>query len=316
MDGRLTNQNKTALSFGITKEASLYFDHVVPLFLSLEYVPEFISGTMDILDNLPVDLIPEYIRTDKHFPQKYNHLNSISFTFILKCLHKKLNRPFQFEDLTDIEIEALDEQFVTALLDFINHFKLFNIPALAPGSHLIVSPDSSIAETNIDSSDDIAITLSSLSMIDVSKTPWNHIIEFRKDVDAKQKLRRLRLFATENYTGKSKSFIEDDLLSRLYDYDEEVNRWGFETRQSVLTMLLTSKTLGATLGGALISAAFGSPTASVITAVGGACIEVGRVALEVSRRKFLLRNSLQDNPISYIVDAKNTLKPITSDLRK
>jgi len=79
----------------------------------------------------------------------------------------------------------------------------------------------------------------------------------------------------------------------------------FETMHAALTMLFTSKAIGSALAGSLLSVLFGIPAVAVLSAVVGTSIEIGKIVLEVSRRKFALRNALQDNPISYVVAAND-----------
>jgi hypothetical protein len=291
--------DRTAISLGNTKEAALYFDHVIPLYLAVEHIPDFLHNTGDIR-NMPVDLVPDRLRTAPNFSERFVSVNEAFSHCMFKHIAKRLDQPPHLEDMTNEEWEMVEVQAATEYYSFLEDFGLADTPVLSPGS--------AITDGDTDS-DDVALTLSTLRLIDVAKLSWEQLSEFRRDANARQKLRRLRLFAAGNYAGKSRSYIEDDLQRRLYDYDEEVRRWGFETKHATLTMLLTSKTFGAALSGSLVSALFGAPAISVATAVGGACIEIGRIALEISRRRFALRNSLQDNPVSYIKDAKDVLAP-------
>jgi hypothetical protein len=90
------------------------------------------------------------------------------------------------------------------------------------------------------------ITFASKSIIKVDSIDWKQIIEFRQDREATEKLRRFRLFAYDNYRGKSKAYVEDDLLRRLDEYETTVKQWGFETAEGALNILASSKTLAGT----------------------------------------------------------------------
>jgi hypothetical protein len=157
------------------------------------------------------------------------------------------------------------------------------------------------------SGEEVAVTLATLDLVDTTCASWEQITEFRRDPVSRTKLRRLRVFAADSYAGKSRAYVEDDLLRRLDDYDETVRRWGFETRHAVLTTLLNSKSLLAVAGVSLLSVLFGAPTLAGAGALAGAAVEIGRVSVEVSRRRFALRSALRDNPVSYIADAKERL---------
>ncbi|MGA7219934.1 MAG: hypothetical protein WBX38_16580 [Candidatus Sulfotelmatobacter sp.] len=101
------------------------------------------------------------------------------------------------------------------------------------------------------------MTIADLKLIDASRSSWEHISEFRGDSGGQQKLRRFRLFAYENYSGKTRSFVEDDILTRLADYDSAVKKWGFDTVQGALNTILGSKISIATVGASVVSALFG-----------------------------------------------------------
>jgi hypothetical protein len=292
----MMDYSKTAIAFGNTKEAALYFDHVIPISLAVDTLPEFVH-TLRIKKWPPEtsDLVPENLRRNIDFVRQFEDLNMATFYVLYKLISEKVGKPPELEGMTAESWAEVDDKAEAAYSRFLEKFALRQVPVASAGS--------AIAESD-STADDVALTISSLRLVDVSKTSWEQLVAFRKDPEAKQKLRRLRLFAAENYAGKGRSFIEDDLNRRIYDYEEEARRWSFETKQAVVTMLLTSKTLASTMSGSVISALFGASAVAIASAIGGAGIEIGRIAIEVSRRRFALRNALRENPISYIKDAE------------
>lgn len=290
----------TAISFGCTKEAALYFDYVFPVLLNLEMIWNS-EGLEEIPESFTDGLFPDEIRNDNNFSDKLCTVNNKILCLVLKIGFEELGLPSTIKSwIEGIEKDyhLIEESAAYAYNEFLEEFGITDAPLIVGGSTI---------EDSSDLNTDVAVAIGTLRLIDSSQASWQQVAEFRNDPEARGKLRNLRLFAAENYAGKSKAYIEDDLLRRIDDYEEQVRRWGFETKQSVLTMMLTSKFLAGALGGSLISTLFGAPTTAVASAVGGALIEIGRVSLEVSRRRFLLRNALRDNPISYIVDAKTKL---------
>jgi hypothetical protein len=165
-----------------------------------------------------------------------------------------------------------------------------------------------IVEEDVEQSD-VTMTVASLQLIHADNLSWQQILEFRRDSEARDKLRRLRLFAYDNYSGKPKQYIEDDILQRISDYEDAVKKWGFETKAGLLNMLLNSKMLAAGLTGSLISTLFHAPITALVTAGGGIGIEIGHVALELSKQRFAMRQMMVDNPVSYISWAKSKLVP-------
>jgi hypothetical protein len=168
-------------------------------------------------------------------------------------------------------------------------------------SSAMISDDGDAAEL------DPRVTLASRSIIKANAMTWEEVIEFRRDKVAKEKLRRFRLLADANYRGKSKAYIENDLLTRMDEYETIVKRWRIETVEGAYNMLFSPKMLG-TGAGALLSNLFGAPLPAVLA--GGAAIELGRLAIYLSKQRFMKRKMLKENPVSYLSYAKNKLRSL------
>jgi hypothetical protein len=183
--------------------------------------------------------------------------------------------------------------------DFINRFLLHSAAVDAPPELFI---DKAGASTP-----DLSVTLSSAHLVDVESTPWEHILEFRSDPEAKRKLRRFRLFAYENYAGRSKAYVEDDILAKLDDYAETAKGWGFKTNVAALTSLFNSDLVKAGLAGSFAAALFNQPLIGISSLVGTAGVALGTVAVEIGKQSFAMREAMEENPVSYIAYAKEKL---------
>lgn len=152
------------------------------------------------------------------------------------------------------------------------------------------------------------VTLAQMPLVNVDSTTWEQIFEFRKDTQAKAKLRRLYAFAQTSYQGRDRNFVEADLMTRLEDFENTVRDWGFETMHSSLSLLITSKSLWAAAGAAMSAALFNAPTLAVVAAAGGAATEIGRLTLRVSKQRFELSRLKRDHPLGYLILARDTLE--------
>ncbi|HEY3913307.1 MAG TPA: hypothetical protein VGN61_02375, partial [Verrucomicrobiae bacterium] len=161
------------------------------------------------------------------------------------------------------------------------------------------------AETDNQSSPNVAII--GLNLIDVANVSIEKLTAFRNDSEARDKMRKFRLFVYDNYTGKEKGYIEDDILTRLADYNEVVKSWGFETKLKTMSFVLNSKLLPTALGASFLASIFGSTVEAIAAASTGVGLEIGRLTLELSKRKHELARIVRNNPISYIADAKAKL---------
>ena len=143
---------------------------------------------------------------------------------------------------------------------------------------------------------------------DLTDATIPQILEFRKDKDAMAKMRKFRLFAYENYGGKDKAFIEDDIQQRLAEYNETVRACGFDTAVKTFSFLFESKLLLGAFAAAAVSSLMGNAQLAIQAFSAGTVIELGKLSLEYAKNKSEMRRICGENPISYIADAKKALE--------
>jgi len=308
----MTQFGNTIVSLGKAKESALYFDHVIPVINGIEELTDYMTAYGTQLEAGQEQ--SEAIRYGLEFAAiPANFLDSILppdlannrdfHTHLLEAIKKSRDAAIKFaRDYLDTGQLHLDELFHLFLHGvcgrIITGYDLTHIPIDIPGLFISDPPSSGEAE--------IAVTLSALNLIDPRKVTWEQILEFRRDKDAQTKLRRLRMFAFENYRGKSKSFIEDDISVRIADYNDAVQKWKFDRKLGAFTSLLNSKILGGALAGTLLSAQLGAPLSTMASASVGV-LEIGRIALELRKSHFALRSLMAENPVCYISEAKAKL---------
>ena len=134
------------------------------------------------------------MQNDWRFRDRLLAVNESTLDLILNHLAVEHKLPMADADKYSRSVESAGNTFFT----FLNEFDLVAMPVDSP---LALIDDGTADES------DIAITMASLKLVDVGPATWEHVLEFRRDSDARDKLRRLRLFACENYSGKSKDFI-------------------------------------------------------------------------------------------------------------
>jgi len=303
---KLTHRS-TAISIVASKDASLYFDSVIPFCTFSEAIRDRPEGMTinDVLDKhkgivLPFveQLVPAHLRDSKDFASCWADVDMAMLLLFAKPIIDKYDLlHICREHVTEGEYQDLCGTLRQRYSSLADRFNLHGLPVITPSG--IIGPDVG--------GDDFLITLRGLNLIDARKATWEHIAEFRADPTSTSQLRRLRLFAADKYDGRDKAFIEDDLLSRIDAYHEQVRRWGFETAHAALGMLLSSRIAATALGGALVSTLVGAPSVGAATAAGGILIECGKIVVEVSRRRTELRNALADSPVSYIVRAQSEI---------
>ena len=289
----MPNYSTTAISITHLKEALVYFDYVIPVNLVGEAVregwrlkvpaEEFRLETFLPSKALISEMLPPYLSADARFRDRLNKAN-IAMKDIFVKVHQS--------DTHDIEIADGVARWM--IFRVINDFKLDRVPVIVLPD--MVAPDASEHA-------DVAVSLLSLKLMDTEKVSWEQLLEFRQDSAARNSLRRLRLFAFENYSGKTKDFIRDDILTRISDYEDAVRKWGFETKSGVITALLDSKMVQGGLVTSGLYALCHEPVAALAAAAVPVAIKLGQIALDIRKQQFAWRDVMRDNPVSYIVDA-------------
>jgi hypothetical protein len=299
----MPNQNypTTAITITHLKDALVYFDHAISVTLMLEAVHEGMrrnspAGAVDIGDLMPPpalrsEMLPPEFASSAWFQERLQKANDITALAFVKMHHG-----------TDEDRLIADNVAKWMIGRVVEDFHLEHLPVIVPPGMAGPGERSEHA--------DVALSLSCLKLVDADNATWEQLMEFRRDKEAQQKVRRLRLFVHENYTGKPKAFIEDDLLIRIADHDDTVKKWGFESKYAALTNLFNSDLVKAGLLGTFVSTLFHEPLAAVLSATTPLAIELGRFGLEIGKQQFAYREVMK-NPVSYVTYAKEKLAPYT-----
>ena len=146
--------------------------------------------------------------------------------------------------------------------------------------------------------EDVLISLCRLQLIDSRQATWEQIYELRNDRSSRIKLQRLRAFAEKNYTGKSSSFIEDDLSARVAEYHDVSRKHGFNLVTGSLSSIYDSPLSVAALGGVVVSLTSGS----ALGFTAGVLLEAGKFALELSKRRRDMVDWKAAHDLAYIIE--------------
>lgn len=301
-----TDYHTTAISIGDLKNGMLYFDQIIPIAIPLDFAKDFVEDSDRfgaLLRYVGDEILPKDLLRNSEFADSLINVNMSVYNLMSKKLIEQHRLPPQIPDVSLEEYEKIEETFVTDYFDFIYKYKFDELPLLSIGK-------TGLAALPEDGTTDLPaiLTLSNLKIIDVSNAPWEQIVEFRKDPTAKAKLRKLRLFAYENYTGKSKEFIEDDINGKIYDYENVAKKFGLEIVQAAVNNVVNSKLFTGVVTTSILTSLFGAPINAIITATAGSIIEIGQFTLEFKKRKYELQDLIKDNPASFITYFKEKIK--------
>jgi hypothetical protein len=297
----MTVYPKKAVAIGDLKNAALYFDELIPVNLGAELMVG--GGEWDFFEAHGArQLLPHDLAGDQRFLKRLGELNEKTFRVLQKEGIRRFRLKPEICDVTSEEYESIEKVAAQAYFDFMGDFALGDWPLAGKGL-----PTTAGLKAYAEQGGCPLLTLSQVPIIDASGSPWEQIFDFRKDSIAREKLRRLRLFAFENYSGKPREYVEDDLFRRISEYEAVAKQWGLETFQGAMALVLKSKLAAGALAGSFLSAVYGQPAVAVLAAGIGAATEIGHFCLELRRRKVAFQALVRENPVSYVIYGEQKL---------
>lgn len=276
-----------AVDYGDTKQAALYFDHVLPLLPGLTVFESADEYDGDEFNKVLGKIIPPSLLREKGDIPDVDYTTYVLYNMIdLHVGEAGADSADQYSKI--VERCGLD---------------LEKTPVVAERKFLEV-----LEPTKSGGQEKLCLALTNANLVDVSNVSWRQILAFREDKESRKKLRNLRLFFLKNYDGKDSSFVREDLFRLMEEYEEACKEWGFSTKISTLAMILSSKSLITTLGVSGMSILFGHGELAAVSAASGACLELGKVAVELRKRKYALNRLKSEHPLAYIIEAKERLR--------
>ncbi|MES2046514.1 MAG: hypothetical protein V4475_21800 [Pseudomonadota bacterium] len=335
-------QADKVISFGPPKEAALYFDQVFPMDLSFSWFTALgLKGGSDsgfLYDmqsmGIPFDgksfdenVVQSLLPNTKNASLIYaNQLASNSWMPISIILGIFFNKNAVEDLLNGKNSESIRKLFsyggidVESVVEDIRNGKFDSITISEKSKDFIVKslkdsgfygapawlgldyqkPKNAVASA--ENRTDYAIALKNLSLIDPRSVSWENIIEFRKDKDAINSLKRFRLFFTDNFSDKDRNYVADKLYVMLDEYEATSKLWGFKTIQKTLSVAVSNQNMISSSLGTLAPALAGVPLP--IAAGVGAVVTLGGCALEFSKIAVDHRNLTSNSPVSYLAKLK------------
>lgn len=147
--------------------------------------------------------------------------------------------------------------------------------------------------------------LQDIALPDEEKLTWDQVLEFRKDINAKKKYRRLTHWLDAEMVGKPLSFIEDEIGQRLEDYNSALDKHGLRKITGSLLAALDPMTLLAASGAYITGRSTGQEWIGMLT---GASILLHKCAVCLKQEKLDLENVKRSHPeIHFIYEVKKKL---------
>jgi hypothetical protein len=301
---------RNAVVFDDLKQAALYFDRVIPVCLRqirgghgkiIVEIPEEVPANafVDLVYGAGSGKSALYPTLFFDFFDRWSDF--INAASAIRRTGPRSNIEDDYSDLPQLY------QLNAQMIDGTTIRQLFHRYSRSLGaeySTVVIFNPTSAAESRA-SDAYYALTLLNLPLVNVRSASWEQIIEFRQDDNATKKLRRLRVFFYENYAGKPVSFIKDDFLKRIDDYELARKKHGFEAVVGCLSSILSAKNLTTAIATGVAAALFGGP---IVGAASSAIVEVGNLAIEFSKKLYAIRDFSEGHDFAYLFEARQRLK--------
>ena len=299
--------SQNAICFDDIKTAAIYFDSVIPVgFKSVTFEGE--GATFELPEEIPGNVLIDLVfnnsptgRSEKMARFKQYLYAWESFDNAIRTVRDAKGDGYASAgSYEDVKQYYLDDAPCGGTSTVRQEFKNFS-QSLGRTYSTVLLPSH---EESLDSNPCSALMLSGVPLIDTSKASWEQILELRKDTAARNKLRDLRLFLHKNYSGQSTAFISDDICRRVEEYTTVRKRLGFDATVGSISALLDAKSLQAAAATGITAAIMGGPLSGIGSAV---LIEIGSMALELTKRRFSIKEFENGHDLAYLIQAKKTL---------
>lgn len=255
---RASEIKKSVLAYKGHKEAAIFYDQVFPVISEFIYdtnkpnsfsiigeeiddihdkstlydiIPRLITGNWDDSNvTLEKDFLSEYfIASKKIFRQYKNRINNC--TYPDSCTIYKSD----FTNETEIKKHV---QFAKNLgfhkPDFIRYYDKMD---QARG----IDVDTCQEEDNL--SDSLMMVLTEVPFLDLSNSSWEQIRELKRDKEANDKLKNLRLYIGKNFNNMNKDHIVDDVCNLYNEIEDARKKHGFTKLNTTLEVLKNTSSI-------------------------------------------------------------------------
>ncbi|MCX5889368.1 MAG: hypothetical protein NTY36_07935 [Deltaproteobacteria bacterium] len=153
----------------------------------------------------------------------------------------------------------------------------------------------------------IFAAIKNIGIVDEDKLEWSQVMEFRKDLNARKKYRRMIHWLDTEMVGRPANFIADRIAIKLEDYEWALKKHGIEAVTGCLSRIIDPKFIAAS-SVAMGSFAFGWD--KFIAAIGGLGLLAGQVAISITKAALDIndRRRGKDSEIAYVYEMKKKLK--------
>lgn len=256
----MSYDNRTvAVTLGNVKEAYLYFNHAVPVYVPKGFPGQIAPPRLKERFEGQVDMIEGRLNPDIHSRLGKKRI---------KILEKRFN-DFCNEENSHETLPLL----AFAISEMCKDLRKENYIVIPIFDRTLISLDDQSGFEGL------SIVSSKVVDIDVDKAPWEQIQLFKQDRRARFAAKRYRLHWLNNYRGKDLSYIEDSLSIAYEDFREMAQKHGFSLISRTLESVINGKSALAASACALGAAVAGDYNIFKAALASGLVLELAGMTL-------------------------------------
>lgn len=258
------------------REASLFFDYVIPLFNTVDFPRELLPRGIYIsseVGNLIYD-VEKLIPQSRRYPWDQSKFGTAQtnpdyYSTILPYLTSAIPKFIRtIEDKNSLCVPVLPDEY--------------NLYVPRTGFEAI-----SVVSTHV-------------ARVDASNLSWMHIKEFREDELSVSALRNYRLFWHDNYTDKSEAYAQDHLQMKYSKFRRACKKHGFDIVHMSLTNILQSKSMLSASAISLASVIAQEPLLGVAALASGIAVDVGKTTINIAKLQLDKDIMVKNSELAYL----------------
>ncbi len=304
-----TRRESVAVSVGDHMLAAVYFDLIVPLH-SCNSIPS------DLCLHIGQTVLPQHMGTmlaSLSASQPRNlHGDASAFITFLNTLASDTDL-FQ-PDLpmrdADRFFAYLRNSFAVMLSPLLARLGFDTTPLLSSQAVLAKGIRDRLADQGVmvDYTEMVEVKIDNLRTISTEHAQWEQVSALRQDLDALRRVRNIRRLFAEDYQGKSRQFIADDIQARIEQYEAAAKKYGFELGEETVAMIRDPAILVCFAhlipGGA-------QDVAQLLASLAAVAFHGVRLA----KRMWLRSEDRKQDPVALVIEARDSMQRQLESIR-
>jgi hypothetical protein len=252
------------ITFRQPKTAALFFDKVwnfskIPETIQL-YCGTFLEDTFFFGANIP------WIRKEFKGTEETEVIFQLFEDSVLNNFYKQLGLVASEMDINSNSNELIFDQLIKGYERAISESIYLKTGIAVPEMYSTHDEfEKTYSKGNLK---EIVTCLDNIDVVDEDSLEWEQVLEFRKDKNVRNKIKRIIHWFDTDFVGKPLDYIQTEISIRLQDYQEGLKIHGIKTRKGIIKSVLNSKNVLMSISSSAIAGTFIGELSAIFAAIG------------------------------------------------